>query len=660
MSQLERILIVDDNDAGRYLKTRVLAKAGYEVAEAATGAAARESLRAKPAALILLDVKLPDVNGLDLAREIKQAFPEILILQTSANFVSQQDRAAGLSGGADSYLIEPLDPLELMATVESLLRRYRSDQDLRAVADERSERIVEIGERLRTEIGQRLDAEEMLRHAQKLDVLGQLTGGIAHDFNNVLTIVIGNLESLRRQLNVAEPNLARVRTHADSAFHGAQRAIGITRQLLAFSRRQALEPKVLDVNAFISNLAPLIRQTLGEKTPSKLELGSDLWPVMCDPDQLETVLLNLVINSRDAMPQGGTLTLATENRGRPEDGQVVVTVRDTGAGMSANVIKYAFEPFFTTKDVGHGTGLGLAQVHGFMRQSDGFVTIQSEPGRGTAIVLCFPRYSGDLKPIGPQQDAGDTAVTAARPAHVLVVEDDEMVRSHSAGILREMGHTVLEASTGARALEALRDHPEINVLFSDVGLAGGMSGAELARKAKAMRPDLKVLFTTGYDPERLAREDFVEGAEILVKPFTYPALAAKIDGLMPSSTRSGSILMIEDEAMIRMDTAMSLRDLGFDVVEAGTVADGLKEIREHGAQIGAVVVDIGLPDGRGDDIVMSLRKQHEKMPVIITTGYDDPALHAKFGKDRCTKFLSKPYYADEVANALKGLGVSLR
>ncbi len=664
MSTVEHILIVDDNEAGRYLKARVLAKAGYEIAEAATGQAARELLRKTDFALVLLDVKLPDVSGIDLAREIKHARTDVVILQTSAAFISQHDRAAGLAGGADSYLIEPIDPVELVATVESLLRRYRAERDLRekhetleqAVA-ERGEQIAEIGARLQSEMGLRIDAEEMLRHAQKLDVLGQLTGGIAHDFNNVLTIIMGNLESLRRQLGSATPDLARARTQADGAFYGAKRAVAITRQLLAFSRKQTLAPRVLDVNAFVANLAPILRQVLGEKITAEVNLSKELWPVMCDADQLETVLLNLAINARDAMSKGGTLTISTENRSRGN--YAVVTVRDTGTGMSADVLKYAFEPFFTTKDIGQGTGLGLSQVHGFMRQSGGTVEIDSAPGRGTAVMLFFPRYAGAEVAVGPGEAASREVANgkSAHRARILVVEDDPLVRSHSGAILREMGHTVIEAVNGQQAIDLLRAHPEIDLMFTDVGLAGGMSGPELGRNALAARPGLKILYTTGYDRERLKEESLEDDAAVLTKPFTYGGLAEHIDRLMAGCMRSGAILMIEDEAMIRMDTAMTLRDMGFEVVEAASMADGLYEINTHGDEIGAVVVDIGLPDGRGDDLVTKLRITHEKIPVIITTGYEDPALHAKFDRDGCIKFLSKPYFPDEVANTLRNMGV---
>ena len=669
MTNAERILIVDDNEAGRYLKARLLAKAGYEIVEAETGKEARDRALAEHFALILLDVKLPDMNGIELCRELKREKPDLVILQTSAAFVSQQDRASGLAGGADSYLIEPLDPTELAATVEALLRRYRTEQGLREhqetlqqVIVERSEQIAKIDARLQTEIGQRGAAEEILRHAQKLDVLGQLTSGIAHDFNNVLTIIMGNLESVRRQLAKETPSLARVGTHVDNAFYGTQRAIGITRQLLAFSRRQALAPRVLDVNAYMHHLQQLLRQTLGEKNKITLELGADLWAVLCDADQMETVVLNLAVNARDAMRDGGTFTLKTENNpGTAPDHMadfVVLSITDTGSGMSPDVLKFAFEPFFTTKDVGHGTGLGLSQVHGFMRQSGGEVKIDTAVGRGTTVSLYFPRYTGDVAATGPAFAAAETGAKAARAACVLTVEDDELVRQHSVGILREMGHTVLEAANGAEALDILRSHPEVEILFTDVGLAGGTSGAELGRRARLLRPDLLTLYTTGYAPGRLLQEGLTSQDAVLVKPFTFDALSEKIAAILLPRTKVGSILMVEDEPMIRMDAAMTLRDMGFDVVEAGSVAEAMAEIETRGEGLGAVVVDMGLPDGRGDEVIARLRQKYKNTPVIITTGYEDAALHQKFHGDRCTTFLSKPYYADQVATALRGMGVS--
>ncbi len=641
MTQRERILVVDDDEAGRYLKARLLTKAGYPVLEAASGKAARDFCAANAFALILLDVKLPDANGVDLCREFKAAWPHTLIMQTSAAFTSQQNRASGLAGGADAYLVEPLDAEEFLATVESLLRRYRTEHQLRE---------------------KQANTEEQLRHAQKLDVLGQLTGGIAHDFNNVLTIVMGNLESMRRQLAKESPDLVRIRTNTDSAFYGAQRAIGITRQLLAFSRRQPLAPRVLDINAVIRNLGQLLRQVLGEKIGVGMELAETLWPVLCDADQLETVILNLVVNARDAMAEGGTLVIRTDNHhtgnGHAEGRDcVLLSVADSGSGMSPDVLKYAFEPFFTTKDVGHGTGLGLSQVHGFVRQSGGSVEIDSEIGKGTAVKLSFPRYTGDVPASGPTHNTALPHTAQSRKMVILVVEDDALVRQHTIGILNEMGHTVLESSTGPQALNMIQSNPQIELVFTDVGLAGGFSGAEVGRRARVLRPDLKILYTTGYANERLTREGMGEDEMVLVKPFTFEGLAEKLGEVLSAKAHSKIILMIEDEPLIRLDMASNLRDVGYEVIEAGSVAEALAQVKEHGDQLGAIMSDIGLPDGRGDDLVLKLRTQYAGLPVLITTGYEDPALKAKFRNDPATTFLSKPYFVEEVVDALQRMGV---
>ena len=466
MTQQEHILVVDDDAAGRYFKSHLLLKAGHEVTEAVTGKAGLEFVLNQPFALVLLDVKLPDMSGLDLCREIKSAKPNILVLQTSAAFTSRQDRTAGLAGGADSYLIEPVDPAELLAIVEALLRRYRVEQNLREkqgiledVIIDRGQQMSEIDTRLRSEIEKRAQAEELLRHAQKLDVLGQLTSGIAHDYNNVLTIIMGNLESLRRQLGASSRDQERLQGHADSAFYGTQRAISLTRQLVAFSQHQALDPKVLDVNAFIRNLSHLLRQVLGEKIEVSTRLSPDLWHICVDAGQLETAVLNLAVNARDAMPAGGKLVIATGNELSPVGHSfgdfILMSVTDTGRGMTKVVLKSVFEPFFTTKDVGHGTGLGLSQVHGFVTQTGGDVKIESSIGVGTVVRLYLPRYTGVLVAQGPANDALAHPTPRQSETCILVVEDDDSVRAHSTGILREMGYTVIEADSAKPALAVL-------------------------------------------------------------------------------------------------------------------------------------------------------------------------------------------------------------
>ncbi len=360
----------------------------------------------------------------------------------------------------------------------------------------------------RREAAQALErAREQLAQAQKMEGIGQLTGGVAHDFNNLLTVIIGNLEAMQRTLQSAPVDTDRLVRSVDNAMRGAQRAASLTQRLLAFSRRQPLDPKPVDAGRLVTGMSELLRRTLGEQVAIETVLAGGLWRVLADPNQLEISILNLAVNARDAMPQGGKLTIETANAYLDEiyaatqsevvPGQyAVISISDTGSGMTKEVQERAFEPFYTTKDVGHGTGLGLSQVYGFVKQSGGHVKIYSELGTGTTVKLYLPRLHSEEDvalpepaPVAPRSVGADT---------ILVVEDDEDVRANTTGILRELGYTVLEAPAAAAALQLVESRPEIRLLFTDIGLPGGMNGRQLADAARTLRPDLKVLFTTGY------------------------------------------------------------------------------------------------------------------------------------------------------------------
>ena len=388
----------------------------------------------------------------------------------------------------------------------------------------------------REAMARREAAEEQLRQAQKMEVIGQLTSGIAHDFNNLLTIVSGNVDLLQRRLADGEPELRRL---AESAMRGVDRAAKLTQQLLAFSRRQPLDPKPLDVNRLISGMSELLRRTLGEHIEAETVLGASLWPAFADENQLEHSLLNLALNARDAMGAGGKLTVETANalldeaytaaaRDAVRPGPyVTISVSDTGCGMTAEVRERVFEPFFTTKEAGQGTGLGLSQVYGFIKQSGGHCTVYSEPGMGTTVRLYLPRYSGP----GLAAEAESGAATAShRPEEtVLVVEDDVDVRAYASELLGELGYRVLAAPDGQAALALLGEHPEVSLLFTDIVLSGGMDGRQLAEEAQQRHPRLKVLYTTGYARNAIVHQGRLDpGVEVIVKPFAGTALAAKL------------------------------------------------------------------------------------------------------------------------------------
>ncbi|MBV9511071.1 MAG: PAS domain-containing protein [Caulobacteraceae bacterium] len=381
------------------------------------------------------------------------------------------------------------------------------------------------------------EVEEQLRQSQKMEAVGQLTGGIAHDFNNMLTGILGSLDIVRRR--IAEGRLEEVGRFMDAAAASAQRAAGLTHRLLAFSRRQSLDPQPLDVGGLVRSVEELLTRTLGEQISLQIRLDPEIWPAVSDSNQLENALLNLAINGRDAMPRGGLLTIVASNVSldaayvaRHPDAAtgdyVVISVTDTGEGMSADVAAKAFDPFFTTKPIGQGTGLGLSMIYGFMRQIGGYASLDSELGRGTSVRMYLPRaaapaahaFEGPAIPTASEEPgAGET---------VLVVEDESSVRMLIVSVLEELGYRPLEAANGDEALIHLRAARPIDLLVTDVGLPG-LNGRQLAEMAREARPQLKVLFVTGYARNAVVRAEFLEpGMEMISKPFAINDLAAKI------------------------------------------------------------------------------------------------------------------------------------
>ncbi len=380
--------------------------------------------------------------------------------------------------------------------------------------------------------------EDALRQAQKMEAVGQLTGGIAHDFNNMLTGIIGGLDMVKRHL--PEVRHERVDRYIEAATVSANRAAGLTQRLLAFSRRQSLDVKAVDVGALVDGIEDLLRRTLGENAGLAVKRQAGIWPAYTDANQLESALLNLAINARDAMPEGGLLTIETENAHLDahytetiddlEPGDfVVIGVSDTGTGMSAAVIAKAFDPFFTTKPIGQGTGLGLSMIYGFARQSGGHVRIYSEEGCGTTVKLYLPRFRGGVEPTAEIVDAD---LPRADGERVLVVEDDPAVRMLIVDVLQGLGYGVLEAADGRAALPFLESERRIDLLVSDVGLPG-LNGRQVAEIARQHRPGLKVLFVTGYAEKAAVRGDFLdEGMDMITKPFALDVLANRIRAMI--------------------------------------------------------------------------------------------------------------------------------
>ena len=392
-----------------------------------------------------------------------------------------------------------------------------------------------------TETAQRERAEQQLRQSQKMEALGHLTGGLAHDFNNMLAIVIGNLNLMRRRLDRGDQGIDR---NIENALEGAERATILTHRLLAFARRQPLSPATADLNEIVSNVSELIRRTLGETICIETVLAGGLWLSHVDTNQLESALVNLALNARDAMPEGGKLTIETanthlddgyvaENLGTAAGQYVLLAVSDAGTGMALDVVAQAFDPFFTTKSVGKGTGLGLSQVYGFVKQSAGHIKIYSEVGNGTTVKIYLPRFIAAKADVTLSAPVDKAAVPTGNPSElILVVEDEDRVRRMTVETLRDLHYSVIHANGAVHALELLAAHPEVRLLFTDVVMPD-IGGRQLADAALKQRPDLKILFTTGYTRNAVVHNGIIDAdVHLIGKPFTVAQLASKVRQVM--------------------------------------------------------------------------------------------------------------------------------
>ncbi|HUO03313.1 MAG TPA: response regulator, partial [Rhizomicrobium sp.] len=448
--------------------------------------------------------------------------------------LDQEYRAVGFTDGVERWIsaagrtfFHDRTPRRFVGTVIDISERKRAEAalaDLNATLERR------VAERTH----QLLQTEEALRQAQKMEAVGQLTGGIAHDFNNLLQGITGALDRVQHRITEGRPGEAD--RFLKAATDAASRAAALTHRLLAFSRRQTLDPRPLDANRLIGGMEELIRRTMGPNVAIEVVGAMGLWPIRVDPSQLENSLLNLCINARDAMPEGGKLIIETANkwlddhasrdRDIPPGQYVSLCVTDTGAGMTPEVVERAFDPFFTTKPIGRGTGLGLSMVYGFVRQSGGQVRIYSELGKGTTMCLYFPRHLG---PVEEQAAPHDQAVEHGFGETVLLVDDDATVRMLLAEVLTESGYKILEAGDGPAAMKILSGDQRIDLMVTDVGLPGGMNGRQVADAARTMRKDLKVLFITGYAENAAITSGHLEaGMQILAKPFAMSTLANKV------------------------------------------------------------------------------------------------------------------------------------
>jgi signal transduction histidine kinase/ActR/RegA family two-component response regulator len=417
---------------------------------------------------------------------------------------------------------------------ESENKRKRLNEELESRVRERTVALEDANQRLRDEAASLAAAEARIRQMQKMEAVGQLTGGIAHDFNNMLAVIVGSLDIAKRQLHV-DP--AKSERFIANALDGAQRGAQLTARLLAFSRQQPLAPRPLDANTLVRETSELLHRSLGENIRLETALVEDPWRIFADAPQLESALVNLCVNSRDAMPEGGSLSLRTANvqlsntdgaGGDEHSGDyVAILVCDTGCGMSPEVLARAFDPFYTTKAPGQGTGLGLSQVYGFVRQSGGHISIDSQPGKGTTVSIYLPRYAGS-----DQGEAAPSAkispVTLGNKEVILVVEDEDRVRTMTVEALRDLGYDVIAASGSQQALDELSSIPHLHLIVTDVVMPG-MNGPALADHIMALRPSVKVLYTTGYARNAVLSEGVLDReVGILPKPFTIDQLTLKV------------------------------------------------------------------------------------------------------------------------------------
>ena len=639
-----RLLIVDDNTATRYALRRRMERQGFTVSEAGTGTEGLAMIAEQVPDALILDVNLPDMSGFDIVRQLRTAPRTALlpVVHVSAASIQTGDIVTGLEAGADAYLVHPVDPDVLLATLRTLLRvrdteyalreseeRFREifanvsapiavvdgslkvheanhafaqllgqDADegavLRSFSEDQGSAVdglreaLQAGERwmgtlsmrvkgelretewqvspyrvtgmslvfiedvtehrrreqshlqqldsvntrLAHEVAERARTEEQLLQAQKMDAIGKLTGGIAHDFNNLLTGIVTGLELVKKRTEDGRTD--KVVAYADAALASARSASALTHRLLAFARQQPLDTRATDVNQHVRSLEDLLGRTIGKGIALTLDLTSLGAVAMVDTGQLESAVLNLVINARDALPKGGNVWISTfetysQGHSRMADGPyIALSVRDDGVGIEHQLIDKVFDPFFTTKPIGQGTGLGLSTIYGFARQSGGDVHIRSVVGHGTEVTLMLPAAQG--RSVEPQQPSAVAAQGAGE--HVLIVEDTDSVRMFVNEVLTDAGYRCTQAADVATALAYLENDPTIDLLLTDVGMPE-MNGREVAQRGRGWRPELPVLFMTGYAENALNRQDFLgERMDMILKPFQLVEFLLKVRAMI--------------------------------------------------------------------------------------------------------------------------------
>ena len=555
---------------------------------------------------------------------------------------------------------------EHTANLEREIRhRIRAEEQLRQLNEGLETRVA-------AEIAERRHTEKALQQAQKMESIGQLTGGVAHDFNNLLQVVAGNLQLLAKDVAGNE----RAERRVGNALAGVSRGAKLASQLLAFGRRQALEPRVINVGKFVVGMDDLLRRSIGEAVEVEVITAGGLWNTYADPTQVENALLNLAINARDAMAGSGKLTIEVGNAALDQDyarthaevepGQyVMLAVTDTGSGMPAEILDKVFEPFFSTKAEGKGTGLGLSMVYGFVKQSGGHVKIYSEIGQGTTVKVYLPRSLSDedreiVVQAGPIVGGSET---------ILVVEDDDEVRTIVVETLSDLGYRVLTARDAQAGLTVAESGIPIDVIFTDVVMPGPLKSSEMARRAKERLPHLAILFTSGYTENSIVHGGKLDaGVELLSKPYTREALARRLrhvianqkQRLEASKERSANedaiaklrnkvamrVMLVEDDELIRMNTSDILLEGGHIVIEAANATQAIDLIERE--DIDVLVTDVGLPDMSGADLSVLIKQRKPAIGIVFATGDNFLPSNAPAG----SVLLCKPYNESDVRFAI--------
>ncbi len=546
------ILLVDDQPAKLLSYEVILQELGENLIKAGSAREALEQILKNDIAVILIDVIMPDLDGFELAGMIRghPRFQTTAIIFVSAVAMTDLDRLRGYECGAVDYVPVPVVPDVLRAKVRVFAELYRKTRQLETLNAELERRVAErtmelaqanaeLEERVEERTREREAALAQVHEMQKLESLGQLTGGLAHDFNNLLMAILGNLDLLTQKL----PGDSAVKRLVDGAIRSAERGAALTKRMLAFARRQELRPEAVDAPRLIKGMAEMLQRSLGPAIEINMEFPDGLVLLRVDPNQLELALLNLALNGRDAMPQGGRLTI-TARRETVENGvqdlrpgdYVCIAVTDTGTGMDEATLKRAAEPFFTTKGVGKGTGLGLSMVHGLAAQSEGATRITSRVGLGTTVELWLPVAADDE---ASRRQAAAAVLGPARSCSVLIVDDDPMVAATTAAMLEDLGHSVLVVSSGALALNVVRSDARIDLLVTDYAMPG-MTGAELAKHIRLARPGLPIILATGYADLPNAEDS---GLPRLAKPYRRDEMARMLATLVGEESATNVVLI---------------------------------------------------------------------------------------------------------------------